>query len=134
MSSSDELPAGSGRQRCHNDDQGDTASSKTWSASPISFCAEVEERLEDARAPVTFRTRCRAWSVARFGRGGISEDALEYGEEKESERRRRDHLQASEPSTHGDGTCGPSMRNRSGLVAQSTAGRRGKGEEDAGYL
>jgi hypothetical protein len=69
-----------------------SASSKTWSASLISFCAEVEERLEDARAPVTFGTRCRAWSAARFGRGGISEDAPEYGEEKESKRRRRDHL------------------------------------------
>jgi hypothetical protein len=111
-----------------------SASSKTWSASLISLCAEVEERLEDARAPVTFGTRCLAWSAARFGRGGISEDAPEYREDKESERRRRDHLQASELSTHSGGTCGPPMRNQSSLAAQSAAERRGKRREGRGVL
>jgi hypothetical protein len=77
---------------------------------------------------------CRAWSAARFGRGGISEDVPDYGEEKESERRRRDHLQVPESLTHGSRTCGPPMRNRSSLTAQSAAERRGKRRGEVGLL
>jgi hypothetical protein len=53
-SSSDELPAGSGRRRCHDDDQGDTASSKTWSASLIACGIGGGRRLEMRRAMMCF--------------------------------------------------------------------------------
>jgi hypothetical protein len=40
----------SGRRRCHDDDQGDTAGSKTWSASSIASSCDSEDRLETCRA------------------------------------------------------------------------------------
>jgi hypothetical protein len=50
MSNSGDAPVSSGRRRCHDDDQGDTAGSKTWSALSIASRYGVEVRLEACRA------------------------------------------------------------------------------------
>jgi hypothetical protein len=50
MSHSGGAPVSSGRRRCHDDDQGDTAGSKTWSALSIASRYGVEVRLETERA------------------------------------------------------------------------------------
>jgi hypothetical protein len=60
MSNSGDAPVSSGRRRCHDDDQGDTAGSKTWSALSIASSSDSEVRLEAVRASVVFGQLRRA--------------------------------------------------------------------------
>jgi hypothetical protein len=94
-------PVRSGDVEVVNGVQRDTGKTRGCSRSSIASWSNEEARPEEARAAGALGDDAALGLLHVLDKRKASEDAPEQGEERETEKRQQDHLEASESTTHG---------------------------------
>jgi hypothetical protein len=114
--------------------QRDTGKMRGCSRSSIASWSNEEARSEEAQAAGALGDDAALGLLHVLDKRKASEDAVEQGEERKTEKRRHDHLEASESTMHGGSDAELRRAIRAAWQHNPERNEGGNGEEREGYL